>query len=97
MTKAEFATRLKEWRISQNLTQRKLGELLNKSISTIKGYEKMQTVPPYEVAVKLAGFMGIDYHEIPYNRREACNTLDEPFTDEERQFAEKITSWFYGF
>lgn len=54
-----FAERLKELRLSENLSQRKLAELINLSPSAIKQWEDESRVPNAEAVVVLAKFFDV--------------------------------------
>ncbi|MDE7084699.1 MAG: helix-turn-helix domain-containing protein [Clostridia bacterium] len=54
-----FAERLKELRVSENLSQRKLAELTNLSPSAIKQWENESRVPNAEAVVALAKFFDV--------------------------------------
>lgn len=54
-----FAERLKELRISENLSQRKLAELTNLSPSAIKQWENESRVPNAEAVVVLAKYFDV--------------------------------------
>lgn len=54
-----FAERLKELRISENLSQRKLAEMTNLSPSAIKQWENESRVPNAEAVVVLAKFFDV--------------------------------------
>lgn len=51
-----FAERLKDLRLSENLSQRKLAELTNLSPSAIKQWENESRVPNAEAVVTLAKY-----------------------------------------
>lgn len=54
-----FAERLKELRLTENLSQRKLAELTNLSPSAIKQWENESRVPNAEAVVALAKFFEV--------------------------------------
>ena len=54
-----FAERLKELRLSENLSQRKLAELTKLSPSAIKQWENESRVPNAEAVVALAKFFEV--------------------------------------
>ena len=54
-----FAERLKELRLTENLSQRKLAELTNLSPSAIKQWESESRVPNAEAVVTLAKFFDV--------------------------------------
>ena len=54
-----FAERLKELRLGENLSQRKLAELTNLSPSAIKQWENESRVPNAEAVVALAKYFGV--------------------------------------
>ncbi|WIF95021.1 helix-turn-helix domain-containing protein [Caminicella sporogenes] len=58
-----FGQRLKELRINKNITQSELANILNKSRSTIAGYEINDRMPDFETLTKIADFfnVSIDY------------------------------------
>ncbi len=55
-----FSKRLKELRISNNLTQNELGQKLNVTKSTICSYEKGTRMAPIETLIDLANFFKVD-------------------------------------
>lgn len=54
-----FAERLKDLRLTENLSQRKLAELTNLSPSAIKQWENESRVPNAEAVVVLAKFFDV--------------------------------------
>lgn len=83
MNKEEFAQQLKEWRKAHGITQKQLGEMLGINRYAISLYENSKNYPSCEIAQRLSEITGLD---VPGNRP-YVRYLDEPLTEEERQFA----------
>lgn len=79
----KFAQRLKEWRKTHVVAQKELGEMLGITRYAIGRYESFKNFPSCEIAQRLSEVAGID---VPGNRL-YNHYLDEPITEEERQFA----------
>ena len=54
-----FSNKLKEIRISKNITQKNLGELVNLSRETISKYESGEREPPLSKAILLARALNV--------------------------------------
>lgn len=55
----DFGMRLKELRLSRNLSQEALGKKLNRSKSVISGYECNIKIPPLEVLIDIANIFNV--------------------------------------
>jgi len=58
-----FSTRLKELRKEMKLTQEEFGKMINKTRSTIAGYETERKQPDYETLISIANIfdISVDY------------------------------------
>ena len=54
-----FFQRMKEARVSKNISQRKLADLVSVAPASISAYEKGSKVPPVEVAYRIANVLGV--------------------------------------
>lgn len=91
---AEFSRQLKEWRTANSVTQKVLGEMLCVSKQAIYQYENGKCFPSKDTSLKLSEITRLD---VPYSRNSYLRHLNEPLTDEERQFAEFHHNLIYSF
>ncbi len=54
---------LKEYRLSKDLTQQDLADIVNIDVTSIGKYENGKRRPSYEVAKKIAEVLGFDWTE----------------------------------
>ena len=59
-----FGKKIREIREKRGLTQEELGRLVDKSASTIYGYEVNQIEPPYETLCRLSTALNVEIEDI---------------------------------
>lgn len=64
-----LGAKIKELRQSRNWTQAYLAERLNKSVSTVSGYESDAHPVPTDVLISIAELFGISFRRFTWSRK----------------------------
>lgn len=67
MDKNIIATNIKKYRKSKKITQKELGDLLGKSLSTIQKYESGEIEVALDILIKISKILDIDMYRILYS------------------------------
>lgn len=93
---ANFPQLLRDYRKAKGLTQKQLGARLGVSNWAVSNYEQGRNIPSREVADKLVTILKLEKESVPRGRIQA-KRYDDPFTDEERRFAEEHHGCVYHY
>lgn len=71
--------KIKELRLSKDLTQKQLGEKIGRSTESVKKYESGEVIPPWIVVERIAEALNVPFNElVPDNSQEAIDLFDTP-------------------
>ena len=62
--KFSFGKRLKEYREAKGLSQAEFGKLIEKSMTSVYGYEKNQMIPTFDVLCKMTTVLGVEIEDL---------------------------------
>ena len=54
-----FASKLKNWRINNGLSQQDVADLLNYGLTTIQSWESGRKLPSFDALISIANVMGV--------------------------------------
>lgn len=77
MSREKVGKSIKEHRIAKKMTQKKLGEMLGKSESTVRMWELGKSTPPADIIGKLSHELDMNYYQLMQMAGHINNTFDE--------------------
>lgn len=87
----KIGDKIKQLRLSKNISQKKLANILNIPVSTLANYENNHREPKLEVIKKIAIALNVDFYEIINSSNITINSVWEQYDSKHAKSITKLT------